>query len=100
VVRDHTARHRASVERYAAAFETRETLASYLAKAVGEELVTLALGRPEMMDGLRESMKRGLEKAHQAPPPAAAERRVAADDTLNGALPGERTTGCRRKDGT
>ncbi len=73
VVRDHVTEHRASIERYEKAFETRESLASYLATAVEEPLVTLALGQPEMLDELLGSMKRGFEKVRRLSPPAPTE---------------------------
>ena len=71
--RDHAAEHRASLDRYAAAFATRETLARYLAEELGEPMATAALRRPEVLDELRASMKRGLAKARRAPPPAPTE---------------------------
>ena len=73
LIRDHTAAHRASVERYAAAFESRETLAKYLTKELGEPLVALALRSPEALDEVYESLQRGLERAREAPPPAPTE---------------------------
>ena len=73
VTRDHAAEHRASLDRYAAASATRETLARYLAKELGEPMATLALRRPEVLDELRASMKRGLATARRAPPPAPTE---------------------------
>jgi hypothetical protein len=73
VPRDHAAEHRASLDRYAAAFATRETLARYLAEELGKPMATLALRRPELLDELGASMKRGLDKVRQAPPPAPTE---------------------------
>ncbi len=72
VVRDQAAKRRASIERHAAALEIRETLAGYLAQEV-RSLTALAGGRPEALDELRVSMKRGLQEARRTPPPAATE---------------------------
>jgi hypothetical protein len=82
-VRDYTAKHRASIERYAAAFETRESLASRLTQEVGEPLAAFALGQPEMLDELLDATKIGVEKARLAPPPAPTEH-WALDERYSG----------------
>ena len=78
-LRDHTAEHRASIERYFTALESRESLASYLAQEMGGPLATVALGRPEMLDEMLVSMRKGLEKARRDPPPTATEHWVLGD---------------------
>jgi hypothetical protein len=70
LIRDRAAEQRTSIERHAAAFESRESLARFLAEELGEPRAAFALGRPEMMDELLGAMKRGVEKARLAPPPA------------------------------
>lgn len=78
-LRDRSAEHRASIQRYATALESRESLASSLAQEMGEPLATIALGRPEMLDDMLGAMREGLEKARRGHPPEATEHWVLGD---------------------
>ncbi len=69
VTRDHAAAHQASIEQIEQALESADGTARLLAAGLGRPL----LARPELLEGLRRSMKAKLAEVRGAPRPAPTE---------------------------